>query len=540
MPSPRRLATLVAVLPLAATLLAVPALPARASTTRSELVYTVDADNDGVYALVRQDVETRAVTELLPADTTQQFLYDDPEFSPDGSQVVLASDYQGSSSTPGLTDASGGPALGIIVINRDGGGFRRLTTPPSSTTSSSNDTFGTWSPDGSTIAFTRVTENNDGTVSSGLFTVPSAGGVATPVPNATDGFTADFNPTNGSQLVYAETANTSSGVGPLTVINTDGTGKRALGAAGALPSWSPDGSTIAFAAVTDDDTSATDADVAQIATIPAAGGTASIFASTRPTAARTVAEYPAWTPDGSSIIYDFYAYDASGNEQPGDLWVVDKNGARAGKFTGGPGDEAQVDIQGPPTGAAPIVVGCFPTASASRSDLTVGQQVTIDLRGLTPGRGVSLEGYSAPSATYRELRSAIQPASDGTARFSVGPATNTRYRPRVEGCPEPGDSNVLVVHPVLTLKVVRLGTRSYRFSGLFLPAGVNRGRVIGLYYQPPGGAAVKRGVATVQANGSYTVDLRFTGSGRFSFFFRTGSNTINATGTSNLRSLLVF
>ncbi|MEO6203791.1 MAG: hypothetical protein ABIO67_00170, partial [Mycobacteriales bacterium] len=345
--APRRLGVLLVAALLPSLVLAAPAW---ASSTANEIVYTVDANDDGAYALVLQDLESRKVTTVLPAEPNLAFTYDDPELSPDGLRIALASDYQGSVTTP----PSGAP--GMIVVNRDGSGYRRLTTPP--TTSGANPTDSidispSWSPDGSTLLFTRVTQDSVGAITSALFTVPAAGGPATTVPGATNGFTADYNPTNGNELVYAELTSGSNGVGPLTVINTDGTGKRALGATGALPAWSPDGATIAFATITDPSTSA--GDVAQLATIPAAGGSANVFATTRPTGARSVAEYPSWSPDGESLMYDFYNYGTDGVELPGDLWSIDRFGVRAGKLLGGAGDEAQVHQHGPaPT---PVVAG---------------------------------------------------------------------------------------------------------------------------------------------------------------------------------------
>jgi Tol biopolymer transport system component len=336
------------------------AAPAFASTTSPEIVYTVDADNDGVYALALQDLETHRVTTLLPADTTQGYIYDDPELSPDGSRIVLSTDYPG---TPGAAALA---VPGLAIINRDGTGFRRLTTPPTSDTSASVDTFPAWSPGaGATIVFTRTTStdsNPDDTVppqiTTALFTVASGGGTPAAVPNTTNGYSADFNPLDANQIVYTELTDVMSGVGPLTVIQLDGNGKRALGASGApatgaLPAWSPDGTTIAYAAVTSDDTSSADADVAQIATVGVTAGSApKVFTQTRPSSTRTVAEYPAWSPDGESILYDFYAYDASGNELAGDLWAVDRNDVRAGKVFGGAGDEAQAHEQGPAPTAA--------------------------------------------------------------------------------------------------------------------------------------------------------------------------------------------
>src|SRR3954453_3766968 len=377
----RALALASALLPISLTLVA----PAWASATANEIVYVTDADNDGVYALVLQDLETRRVTTLLPADVNQGFTYDDPELSPDGSKVVLASDYQGSTTPPP-------PATpGLIVINRDGSGFRRLTSPASSTAATNIDTFPAWSPDGSTIVFTRLTDNSDGTSTSALFTIPAAGGAETAVPGGDGGFTADFNPKDGSQIVFAAPTDLNTGVGPLNVMKTDGTGKRSLGATGALPAWSPDGGTIAYAAITDNDTRTTDAAFPQIATVPAAGGAGTVFGVTRPTGARSVAEYPAWAPDGESILYDFYSYDSGGNELPGDLWAVDRSGVRAGKFLGGTGDEAQVFAQGPaPAAVTPGAASRYTPVNPKRildtrsgigaAQAKVGAGQTIDLQ----------------------------------------------------------------------------------------------------------------------------------------------------------------
>nr|MDP9466992.1 hypothetical protein [Actinomycetota bacterium] len=60
------------------------ALPAHASSTRNEIVYTADDDNDGIYSIVLRDLETRSVRTVLPADRTAKTLYDDPELSPTG------------------------------------------------------------------------------------------------------------------------------------------------------------------------------------------------------------------------------------------------------------------------------------------------------------------------------------------------------------------------------------------------------------------------------------------------------------------------
>ena len=176
---------------------------------------------------------------------------------------------------------------------------------------------------------------------------------------------------------------------------------------------------------------------------------------------------------------------------------------------------------------------------ASRRVLTVGQPVDLDISGLRPERSVSLEGYARPSSAYTTFRTPTQPAADGTLRFTVQPTTSTRLRVRVEHCPEPGTSQVLIVHARLSLQVARVGPRHYVFSGSIAPGRVNAGRSVSLFYRTASGATLRRGYTTVSADGTYRLDIRFSGVGRLAFFTQTGSNTINAAATSPARSVLV-
>lgn len=454
--STRRAALLAALVPLTLGPLALgtPALathPVPSPAPGNRIAYTVDADDDGAYALVVTDLESRRTTTVLPADPNLGFTYDDPELSPDGYRIALASDYLGSRTTP----PSGPP--GIIVVEDNGTGYRRLSTPPSDATAgtTSIDIAPAWSPDGSTILFTRVSQDATGAITSALYTVPANGGTPTTVPGADGGFTADWNPTDGRQIVYAALGTAGTGVGPLTVINLDGTGKRALGPTGALPAWSPDGTTIAYAAVTDP--SSTAGDVAQIATVPAAGGPGTVFASTRPTAARTVAEYPSWAPDGQSILYDFYGYDAAGVEQPGDLWAVDRAGVRAGTLLGGRGDEAQVAIHGP--APSDVVAG-----QPSRFTPVVPQRVLDTREGIGAGKA-RVQPKTPLTLRLRGVPTSAGPVPDTATAVvlnvtvaDVAGATDVRVYPPDAPLPAVSNVNAAVGQTVPNLVTVRLSS----------------------------------------------------------------------------------
>ncbi|MBC7372899.1 MAG: PD40 domain-containing protein [Frankiales bacterium] len=426
------------------------ALPAAASATANEVVYTADVNNDGNYAVVLRDLESRQVTTVLPADPVEKRIYDDPELSPDGAQVALSTD-RGSISFD----------EGIAVVGRDGTGFRRLTSPPNSGDPGAPfviDMSAAWSPDGKTLLFSRLTTNSStapATVTSALFTVPAAGGAATAVVNAGDGYTGDWSP-DGTKIVFAAlTAGQDSG--PLTVINADGTGRKPLGPTGLLPAWSPDGTTIAYATITARDSDRTRAeDTAQIATVAATGGTQRTLAVTQPTSARTVAGYPTWTPDGESIVFDLFGYSSTAAVPPGDLWAVDRQGVRAGRVTATPGDEAQPHVQGP--APAPVSAGVASTYTpvTPKRLLDTRSGVGAPTAKIGPGGTVDLAVRGAQTAQ------GVVPANASAVVLNLtvtGTTASTDVRAYPAGTPVPGASNVnaLAGQTVPNLVTVRIG-----------------------------------------------------------------------------------
>ncbi len=430
--------------------------PASASSTMNEVVYTADDDNDGIYSIVLRDLESRRVTTVLAADTTNEYLYDEPELSPDAGRVAFSTDRGGSADLE----------EGIAVVNRDGSGFRRLTTPPSTADSFSVDVGAAWSPDGTKLVFTRITvttpaDGSEDTVDTALFTVPSAGGTPTALVGGEDGYTADWSP-DGSKIVFAAIGNaTIDDSGPLTVVSSDGSGGRtALGAdvKGYSPAWSPDGSTIAYATVTARDSDPTRGqDVAQIATVPATGGSQRVLAATRPTSAATVAEYPAWTPDGESILFDLYGYSSTDDFPPGDLWAVDKDGARAGRVTATAGDEAQPHVHGPTPGRVtpgaestyvPVtpkrVLDTREGIGAPAAKLGAGETVDLQVRGLA----------TSPTAVPADATAVVL----NVTVTSTTATTDVRAYPTGTGVPPTSSLNAAAGQTVPNLVTVALGS----------------------------------------------------------------------------------
>jgi Tol biopolymer transport system component len=202
-------------------------------------------------------------------------------WSPDGSTIVLVRQ---------VIDANGQPTPPhLYAIAPDGTDLRRLTRGPQA------DLLPTWSPDGSRIAFSRVTgESTD------VFTMRSDG---TDLRRLTSARTAhedmpSYSP-DGQLIAYARV----EGGEDIWVMNADGTEQRELlGGEGhdASPDWSPDGERIAF--VRDGKIAVMNADGTGIelltsGEIPDAG--------------------PQWSPDGTRILF---------TRDPGQVLVMNADG----------------------------------------------------------------------------------------------------------------------------------------------------------------------------------------------------------------------
>ncbi len=167
----------------------------------------------------------------------------------------------------------------IFYSNPDGTGLVQVTKDKR------HDVAPSWSPDGTQIVFERLAEGED----------------VEPVP---DHETSDPAP----QSVLKQST--------LMIINRDGTGETVLFDGGNDPSWSPDGTTIAFSRYVQD----SDAFRREIFLIDKDGRTP----PRRLTNESMTASQPDWTSSGSMLVYQLISDDRS----HGQIVVIDKNGAR--------------------------------------------------------------------------------------------------------------------------------------------------------------------------------------------------------------------
>ena len=211
------------------------------------------------------------------------------------------------------------------LINNQLTNTQRLTTDPL------DDLEPAWSPNGKKIAFTTNREdvNGDGLRDNSIYTMNADGSNQTRLtPNIEHARQPSWSP-DGSKIAFTYV---DSGLMGIASINTDGTGFTRLveePVGGALPgwsSWSPDGSKIAFMTHRDNNW--------EIYSMNTDGGN-----QTNITNNSALDQQPRWSPDGQQIAF-FSDRDTSPGAVPElNLYLMNPNGLGLERITDFSGNE---------------------------------------------------------------------------------------------------------------------------------------------------------------------------------------------------------
>lgn len=186
------------------------------------------------------DADGRDVRQLTPEEIGMSS--GQPTWSPDGKEIA----YVRGESVASVVPSRYGQ---LFAVNADGGEARRITA-------GHPDTDPDWSPDGRAIAFTRGENLSSSRANDDLYVLDLATGAThqlTRTPPGVFEAAAAWSP-DGSLIAFARVTGTSQfdGAASIHVINSDGTGGRLVlehklfAYAPYSLAWSPDGRSIAF------------------------------------------------------------------------------------------------------------------------------------------------------------------------------------------------------------------------------------------------------------------------------------------------------
>ena len=164
-----------------------------------------------------------------------------PVWAPDGRSILFSSNINDANHSCGVTGPPVEPCnWDLYRVNADGTGLTQLTSSPDA------EWFGSYSPDGRTIAFTVTRQTGE----SAVWAMPAAGGPA--VQLTADALVAgqpEYSP-DGKSIAFVDNFCSCPQVSHVWVMNANGSHPQQITFGGGYndgtPAWSPDGSRIAI------------------------------------------------------------------------------------------------------------------------------------------------------------------------------------------------------------------------------------------------------------------------------------------------------
>ncbi|MCG2590291.1 TolB family protein [Rhodohalobacter sulfatireducens] len=239
---------------------------------RNKIVFT--RFENGAANLYKSDPDGENITQITDFGVGDYWKI---AISPDGTKILFVSEGGGFTTSQ------------IWVVNADGENLENLT----------NDAqrfheFPSWSPDGSQIAYHSYVQGGEGDI----FIMNADGSGKTNVTNTPTGeWWPDWSP-NGNTIAFHVF---ETGIpGYISTIGIDGTGRSVLLQDDEVsfmnPSWSPDGSKIAFRSNLESEISW------EICVADADGSNPNCLTDLKDN--QVTHRFPAWSPDGSRLVFD--------------------------------------------------------------------------------------------------------------------------------------------------------------------------------------------------------------------------------------------
>ena len=393
---------------------AVTAAPASAAITPAApavpaLVYEADTNADGATTGISlRNSYTGAVTVLRAEDTTVTNAQ--PALSPDGERVAFTSGTaagSGDTESIWLMSKTGAGACRVLDARADAARARAVDAGDTVV-----DSGVTWSPDGTTLLFSRlVLTPTFATTTQNLHRVPAtcsaSGSTAIPTDPAYDASDPVLSP-DGAQLAYTLLSRTVPGDPAVWLATATGTAPHRLLANSSSPSWSPDGTRLAYETRT---AAVGGSDVYQIGVVRSDGTAAATLGQTQlSSVSASDATSPSWAADGGAIYFSAYVIGPSGPTQS-DVYAVSYPGGQRVRVTATNGDETAPSFRGPlPT---PVVSGVRSVFTGIAPKRILRTLPTVTPTGTIPGSPVG------PGGVRDVVVTGLITPTDGSGAFTV-------------------------------------------------------------------------------------------------------------------------